>query len=55
MVGARSRECGVVQRDVNTVSITRGVDVSVIAVVRNELVEVSERNANEEVEGGVHD
>ena len=49
-VRARGREDGVMQRNVNAVSITRGVDIRVIAVVGDELMEVSERNTNEEVE-----
>ena len=52
---ARSREDRVVQRNVNAMSITRGVDIRVVAVMRDELVEIGERNANEEVKGGVHD
>ena len=54
-MGARSRKDRVVQRNVNAMSITRGVDIRVIAVMRDELVEISERNANEEIEGGIHD
>ena len=54
-VRARSRENRIMQRNVDAMSITRGVDVSVVAIMRDELVKVSKRNTNEKVEGGVHD
>ena len=54
-VRARSRENRIVKRDGNTVSITRSVYISVIAVMRNELMIISERNTYKEIERGFHD
>ena len=36
------------------VAIARGIDIGVLAIVRDELVIVGKGDANEEVESGVH-
>ena len=42
------------ERNSNTVSITRSVDIGVVAVMWNELMKISKGNANEKVERSIH-
>ena len=53
-VRTRSSKKRVVERNSNTVSITRSVDIGVVAVMWNELMKISKGNANEKVERSIH-
>ena len=48
-------ERGVMQRDCDAMSLVRGVHIGVLAIMWNELVEVSEGNSKDKVIGSVHD
>ena len=55
IVSAFGRKTRVVEWNSKSVAVFGSVDVSVIAVMRNELMEFSEGNANEEFERSFHD
>ena len=46
----RSSQNRIMKRNSDTMSITRSVDIGVIAIMRNELMKISKGNANEKVE-----
>ena len=54
-VRASSSEDRVVEWNSDTMSITRSVDISVIAIMRDELMIISKRDANKEIERSIHD
>ena len=54
LVRTGSSQNRIVQRNSDTMSITRSVDIGVIAIMRDELVKISKGNANEKVKGSIH-
>ena len=54
MVRTRSSQNRIMKRNSDTVSITRSVDICVIAIMRDELMKISKGNANEKVKGSIH-
>ena len=54
LVCACGRKARVIKRDSKSVAIFRSIDVSVVAVVWDELVEFSEGYADEKFKGGFH-